>query len=105
MNVLRKKFVVIFVAIAFAFIAITNLLVRPVNGDWFPRTDSPIALKHTLAAVTNPVKMVLFGPLPKILDDPDPAPPVRVIASAAYLSLLALVLHFILSKVFPGKKT
>ena len=81
MNISRTKFVIIFLVSAFAFIIITNILLQPVNGDWFPGTGSPIAWKRTLATIIYPVKIVLVGPLAPIFNDPDPAPP--VLASAA----------------------
>jgi len=104
MKVSRTKFVIIFLVSAFAFIIITNLLLHPINGDWFPGTGSPIAWKRNLAAIIYPVKIVLVGPLAPILNDPDPAPPIRVLACALYWTAIALVLHFILSKMIPRKK-
>ena len=100
MKVSRKKFVIIFLVSAFAFVFVTNLLLVPVNGDWFPGTNSPVAWKRNLAAIIYPVKIVLVGPLAPIFNDPDPAPPVRVLACAIYWTAIALVLHFILSKIF-----
>jgi hypothetical protein len=105
MNISRKKFVIIFLVSAFVFIGITNLLLGPViNGTWFPGTDSPKAWKRTLASIIYPVKIVLVGPLAPIFNDPDPAPPIRVLACAVYWTVIALVLHFILSKIFKRKK-
>jgi len=104
MKITRTKFVIIFLVSAFAFIIITNLLLQPVNGDWFAGTNSPIAWKRTLAAIIYPVKIVLVGPLAPIFNDPDPAPPVRMLACAIYWTVMALVLHFILSKMIPRKK-
>ncbi|MES1216784.1 MAG: hypothetical protein ABUT20_14810 [Bacteroidota bacterium] len=101
----RKKFVIVFLVSAFAFQIIFNLLLGPViNGTWFPGTDSPIAWKRNLAAIIYPIKVVLVGPLAPIFNDPDPAPPIRVLACAVYWTAIALVLHFILSKIFTRKK-
>lgn len=36
MKISRTRFVVVFLVSAFAFLFITNLLLEPVNGDWFP---------------------------------------------------------------------
>lgn len=104
MKISRTRFVVIFLVSAFAFIIITNLLLQPVNGEWFPGTDSPIAWKRTLATIIYPVKVVLVGPLAPILNDPDPAPPIRMLACALYWTMIALVLHFLLSNIIPRKK-
>ena len=104
MKVSRTKFVIVFLVSAFAFIVITNLLLHPVNGDWFAGTDSPIAWRRTLASIIYPVKIVLVGPLAPIFNDPDPAPPIRGLACALYWTAIALVLHFLLSKIIPRKK-
>jgi hypothetical protein len=60
---------------AFAFVMITNLLLQPVNGDWFAGTHSPIAWHRTVAAIIYPVKIILVGPLAPIFNDPDPGTP------------------------------
>ena len=99
MKISRTRFVIIFLVSAFAFMFITNLLLVPVNGDWFPGTGSPIAWKRNLAAIIYPVKIVLVGPLAPIFNDPDPAPPVRALACAIYWTVIALVLHFLLGKI------
>jgi hypothetical protein len=108
MKISIKKFVLIFLVSAFAFLGITNLLLGPaVNGTWFPGTDSPIAWKRNLAAIIYPIKLVLVGPLAPIFNDPDPAPPVRALACAIYWTAMALVIYFILflfSKIFSRKK-
>ncbi|WP_288880242.1 hypothetical protein [Pedobacter panaciterrae] len=104
MKISRTKFVIIFLVSAFAFQIIFNLLLQPVNGDWFPGTGSPIAWKRTVATIIYPVKVVLVGPLAPILNDPDPAPPVRALACALYWTVIAIVLHSILSKIIFRKK-
>jgi hypothetical protein len=77
---------------------------KPVNGEWFPGTNSPIAWKRTLAAILYPVKLVLVGPLSTIFNDPDPAPPIRALACALYWTVIALVLHLLFSLVFNRKR-
>jgi hypothetical protein len=104
MKISRTRFVVIFLISAFAFSIITNLLLQPVNGDWFPGTDSPIAWKHNLAMIIYPVKIVLVGPLSPIFNDPDPAPPIRALACALYWTAIALVVHYLLSKISMRRK-
>ena len=109
MRVSKTKFIIVFLVAAFAFQGITNLLLGPVvNGTWFPGTDSPIAWKRNLAAIINPVKLVLVGPLAPIFNDPDPAPPIRALACAVYWTAMALVIYFILfilDKIFSRKKS
>ena len=105
MKISRKKFVIVFLVSAFAFQFISNLILGPViNVTWFPGMDSAIAWKRNLAAILYPIKIVLVGPLAPIFNDPDPAPPIRVLACAVYWTVMALVLYFILSKIFSRKK-
>jgi hypothetical protein len=105
MKISRTKFVMLFLVSAFLFQVITNLLLVPVNGEWFPGTGSLIAWKRTVATIIYPVKIVLVGPLAPIFNDPDPAPPVRALACAVYWTVIAVVLHFLLSKIITRKKT
>lgn len=105
MKVSRTKFVIVFLVSAFVFIGITNLLLGPiVNGTWFPGSDSPITWKRNVASIIYPIKVVLVGPLAPIFNDPDPAPPIRALACAVYWIAMALVIYFILSKIFTAKK-
>lgn len=104
MKISRTRFVVVFLVSAFAFLFITNLLLEPVNGDWFPGTDSSIAWKRTVATIIYPVKIVLVGPLSSIFNDPDPAPPIRVLACALYWTVIALAVHYLLSKISIRRK-
>ncbi|MES2875020.1 MAG: hypothetical protein V4708_14935 [Bacteroidota bacterium] len=110
MKISRTKFVIAFLCLAFAFQFISNSVLGsevglfPGNGDWFPGTGSPIGWKNTLATILYPVKFVLIGPLSFLAQDPDPAPPVLVLAFALYWTAIALVLHFLLSKIITRKK-
>jgi len=110
MKISRTKFVVLFLVSAFAFQFISNSVLGtevrlfPGNGEWFPGTGSAIGWKHSLAAILYPVKFVFIGPLSFLAEDPDPAPPVLVLAFAFYWTAIALVLHYLLSKIITRKK-
>ena len=110
MKISRTKFVILFLVSAVAFQFISNSLLGsevrlfPVNGEWFPGTGSPIAWKSTLSTILYPVKFVLIGPLSFLAQDPDPAPPVLLLAFAFYWTAIALVLHYLLSKIITRKK-
>lgn len=110
MKVSRKKFVIIFLVCAFAFQFISNSLLGPEvrlfpgDGQWFPGADSSITWKSTLANILYPIKFILIGPLSFLGQDPDPPPPLLIIAFAAYWTALALVIHFILIKIILRKK-
>ena len=110
MKISRTKFVTIFLVSAFAFQFISNSVLGPevrlfpANGEWFPGTGSPIAWKGTLAIIIYPVKFILIGPLSFLGKDPDPAPPVLLVAFASYWTAMALVLYYILRKINILKK-
>ena len=110
MKVSRTKFVIIFLLSAFAFQFITNSLLGsevrlfPRNGEWFPGADSSIAWKSTLAMIVYPVKYVLVGPFSFLCTDPDGAPPVPFVIFTVYWTAIALVLHFLFSKIIIRKR-
>ncbi|HWB26548.1 MAG TPA: hypothetical protein VG738_13775 [Chitinophagaceae bacterium] len=110
MKISTTKFVIIFLVSAFAFQFISNALLGPevrlfpANGDFFPGTGSPIAWKSTLAAILFPLKFVLIKPLSFLGQDPDPVPPVLFIGFGLYWTVIALVVHFLLSKISGFKK-
>jgi hypothetical protein len=106
------RFVIIFIVSAFAFQFITNSILSPevrgapVNGNWFPGADSPVAWKRTMAAIIYPVKWVLVWPLAPVFTDPDPAPPVLGFFATLYwttLSSFLYLLYFLFRKLFPRK--
>ncbi|HWV69490.1 hypothetical protein [Chitinophaga sp.] len=109
MKISRTKFVITFLVLAFAFQFISNSVLGtevrlfPANGEWFPGRGSPIAWKNTLAAVLYPVRFVLIAPLSFLGKDPDPAPPVLLLAFAFYWTVIALALHYLFSKIFTRK--
>jgi hypothetical protein len=111
MKISRTKFVILFLVSAFAFQFISNSLLGsevrlfPVNGEWFPGTGSPIAWKSTVSTILYPIKIVLIGPLSPLFKEPDPAPPILVLAFASYWTAMALVLYYLLSKIITRKKT
>ncbi|HTN08319.1 hypothetical protein [Agriterribacter sp.] len=111
MQISRIKFVIFFLVSAFAFQFITNSLLGaevrlfPVNGEWFPGAESPIAWKSTVSTILYPIKIVLIGPLPPLFTDPDPAPPILVFGFALYWAAIALVLYYLLGKLIIRKKS
>lgn len=110
MKMSRKKFVIIFLILAFAFQFITNSILGdevelfPNNGKWYPGVGSPIAWKNIVASIIYPVKYILVEPLSFLAQDPDSPPPVALIAFAIYWTAIALVLHFLFSMLFNRKR-
>lgn len=101
MKVSRTRFITISLLLAFAFQFISNSVLGPEvalfpgNGEWYPGVGSPIAWKNTLSSIIYPVKYVLVEPLSFLTQDPDPVPPVLLIAFAIYWTAIALVLYYL----------
>jgi len=110
MKISRSKFVAIFLVSALVFQFATNTALGtetrlfPLNGDVYPGAGSSVGWKSTTATIIYPIKVVLLGPLSFLFKMEDPAPPILLLAFAAYWVAIALVLHFILSKIFVRKK-
>jgi len=110
MKISRKKFVITFLISAFVFQFISNSVLSPEiglfpkHGDWYVGMGSPIAWKNTLATFIYPVRYILIEPLSFLGTDPDPVPPVMLVAFTLYWTGIALILHFLLSRIFPRKK-
>lgn len=100
MKISKSRFVSIFVIVAFVFQFVSNSVLGdeiglfPGNGDWYPGSSSSIAWKESAASVIYPLKYVLVEPLSLLTQDPDPAPPILVIAFAVYWSAIALALYY-----------
>jgi len=110
MKTSRKRFVIIFLVSAFAFQFISNSVLGdkvglfPNNGNWYPGVGSPIAWKNIVGSIIYPVKYILVEPLSFLTQDPDPVPPVLLIAFAIYWAAIALILYFLFSLIFRRKK-
>lgn len=110
MKISRAKFVILFLVCGFAFQFLSNSLLGsevrlfPGNGESFLGTGSPIGWKNTVATILLPIKIVLIGPLLPLIEflrraDSDPPPPFFVIAFAFYWTILALAIHYLLSRI------
>lgn len=101
MKTSKTRFITIFLISAFAFQFISNSLLRdeislfPRNGEWYSGMGSSIAWKNTVGAIIYPVKYVLVEPLAFLTQDPDPVPPILLIAFAIYWAAIALVLYYL----------
>lgn len=111
MHISRTRFVILFIISGFAFLFITSSLLGTTGVRGFPKYpdpiirtggDSPIAWKRTVSTIILPIKIVLIGPLalPSVnfLKD-DPPPPFIGIYLIFYWTLLASIIHYVLSKI------
>ena len=113
MKISRTRFVTIFLVLAFTFQFISNSLLGdeirlfPPNGEWYPGVGSPIAWKNIVGSIIYPVKYILVEPLSFLAQDPDPTPPVLLIAFAIYWAAIALILYYlyqVLNKIITRKR-
>jgi hypothetical protein len=101
MKISKTRFVATFLILAFSFQFISNSLLGdeialfPHNGEWYTGVGSPIAWKNRTGSVIYPVKYVLVEPLSFLAQDPDPAPPVLLVAFAIYWTAMALILYYL----------
>lgn len=102
MKISPKKFVIVFLVLAFAFQFTTNSLLGPavkfypVDGNWYPGDHSAIAWKTTMSKVIYPVKVVLVGPLTFLAQERDSAPPVILFFFLLYWTAMAFLIYFLL---------
>lgn len=110
MHISKTKFVLIFIISGFAFMFITTSLLGSTGVRGFPMapdsavrtgSDSPIAWKRTVSTIILPIKVVLIGPLalPSVhfLND-DPPPPFIGIYLIIYWTIIASIIHYLLTK-------
>jgi hypothetical protein len=101
MKMSRTKFVILFLAIGFAFLFFsTGVLNLPPES--FLGSESQVAWKSTVSTILSPIKIVLIGPLLPFIrflrQDPDTPPPFFIAMFAVYWSVLATVFHYSLNR-------
>jgi len=111
MKISKTKFVILFLVSGFAFLFITTTLLGTTGPRGFPQPpdsivetggDSPIAWKRAVSGIILPIKIVLMGPLalPQVnFLKEDPPPPFVGIYLILYWTILALTIHYLLSKI------
>jgi hypothetical protein len=97
MRLTRKQFVVRFLAVGYALHFVTKFVLnQPREALW--ASPDQAAWQRYVSTILSPLQIVLFAPINWLQQDPDPPPPFRMILFAAYWSLLALGLHYLLTK-------
>ena len=100
MRLSKKAFVLRFLAFGYVFDFATRFLLKwPPQDLWVSPEQKPWQMYPSM--VLSPIKVVLIGPINWLQQDPDPPPPFRIILFAAYWSVLALGLHYLL---FPRRQ-
>lgn len=98
----RIKFVFLFLLFAFAFLFITSSLLNQ-PPEAFLGGASQLGWQYALSTLLAPVKIVLIGPLLPFIEflhqDPDTPPPFFLVGFACYWTVLALIFHYLLSKI------
>jgi hypothetical protein len=97
MRMSRKKFVLLFLACGFALHFATRILLNQAPDALWAAANQQ-AWQRSISTILSPIRVVLVGPVSWLMQDPDPPPPFRIILFAAYWSLLALGIHYLLSR-------
>lgn len=102
MNISRLKFVFVFLIFAFAFLfGTTVLLDQPPEA--LIGSESQLLWQSLISTILFPIKIILIGPLLPFIEflhqDPDTPPPFFLIGFAFYWTILALIVHYLLSKI------
>lgn len=112
MKISRKKFVIIFLILSFTFQFVTNSVLGPkikfypIDGNWYPGANSPIAWKSTVSTIIYPIKFILVEPLTFLAQERDSAPPVILFFFTLYWTAMALVIYYLIylfSKIITNK--
>src|SRR5687768_8264857 len=102
MTISKLKFVFLFLIFAFAFLFGTDLLLNQ-PAESFLGSASQEAWKSVVSSILSPIKIILIGPLLPFIkflnQDPDTPPPFFLVGFAFYWTILALTLHYLLSKI------
>jgi hypothetical protein len=97
MRLTRKTFVLLFLAFGYAFDFATKFLLNQPR-EALSASSNQEPWQRAASTILSPIKVVLVGPINWLQQDPDPPPPFRLILFAAYWSILALGLHYLLSR-------
>lgn len=102
MNTSRLKFVFIFLIFAFAFLFTSTILLDQPPGS-FLGSESQGVFKSAVNTILSPIKIILMGPLLPFIEflhrDPDTPPPFFIVGFTFYWTILAIIIHFFLSKI------
>ena len=108
MKVSRTKFVIRFLVFGFAYTTATRLILNqePASlfGSPFFTSLRQAPWQSAVSMLLSPVKFVLMGPLRPLFSwmlnqGGDPPPPMLLVMFAFYWVILALILHYFLSKI------
>jgi hypothetical protein len=101
MRLTRKKFVLWFLAFGYAFHFVTKFVLnQPSEALW--ASPDQAAWQRYASMILSPIRVVLVGPINWLQQDPDPPPPFRLVLLAAYWSLLALCIDYLVSRKRAG---
>lgn len=105
MKTTKLKFVFILIGFAIAFLISTKLLLNQPIEAMFGSLTTQYAWQATLSTLLSPIKIILIGPLLPFIDflrqDPDTPPPFFLMGFAMYWTILALLIHYLISKLNP----
>lgn len=102
MNLPRIKFIFFFLLAAFAFLFCTDLFLDQ-PPESFLGSDSQGTWKSAISTILSPIKIILIGPMLPFINflhkDPDTTPVFFLAGFAFYWTILALIIHYLISKI------
>lgn len=102
MKISKINFVFLFLTFAFAFLFGTTVLLNQPPESLFG-SAAQSTWKEIISTILSPIKIVLIGPLLPIINflkqDPDTPPPFFLVGFTLYWSALALIIHYLMSKI------
>src|SRR6185295_3187062 len=102
MKISRTTFVILFLVFGFAFLFV-SIAILNLPPESFFGSETQVAWKSAVSTVLSPIKIVLIGPLLPFINflhkDPDTPPPFFIVMFVFYWCLLALILHYFISKI------
>jgi len=110
MKASRTKFVSYFVGFGFVYTTATRLILNEMPASLYGSDFASVpqaAWQSTASRMLSPIKFVLMGPLRPLFSwmldqDGDPPPPMLLLMYVFYWVILALILHYFLSKRNPS---
>ena len=104
MKVSRIKFVSLFIVSGLAYLISCRLILNQRGPSLFGSDLPQAAWQSAVSLVLSPVRFVSMGPLQPLFkwmldQDGDPPPPMLLVMYVVYWTILAVVLHYFLSKI------
>lgn len=101
MKISRINFVCLFLICGFIYFLITIVLLNQQPEVLFG-SNTQEGWQATVSTILSPLKIILIGPLIPVINflhqDPDTPPPFFILCFICYWTVLALIIHYFITK-------